>query len=134
MTDREKVIRGLECIISSGNAGMRDDCVNCIYPGGGDCVAPALQDTFVLLKAQEPRVMTLEEVIESEVGAVVWLEDIDKPTVIAGLVDRVFTGTMVVDFQCVARTVTAGFDDYGKRWRCWTSCPDEKRRAETPWE
>lgn len=52
---REKVIRGLECIISSGNAGMRDDCANCIYPGGGDCLAPALRDALALLKAQEPR-------------------------------------------------------------------------------
>lgn len=25
-------------------------------------------------------------------------------------------------------------DNYGKTWRCWTSRPDEKRRAETPWE
>lgn len=51
---REKVIKGLECIISSGNAGMRDDCANCVYPGGGDCVAPALRDALALLKAQEP--------------------------------------------------------------------------------
>ena len=54
MIDREKVIRGLECIISSGNAGMRDDCANCIYPGGGDCLAPALRDALALLQAQEP--------------------------------------------------------------------------------
>lgn len=78
--------------------------------------------------------MTVEEVIESEVGTVVWLEDIDKPTVITGLVDRVFTGTMVVDFQCVAKTVTAGFDDYGKRWRCWTSHPSDEQRKAVKWE
>ena len=24
-------------------------------------------------------------------------------------------------------------EDYGKTWRCWTSRPDEERRAETPW-
>jgi hypothetical protein len=58
---REKVIKGLECIISSGNAGMRDDCVSCVYPGGGDCVAPALRDALALLKAQEPREITKEE-------------------------------------------------------------------------
>lgn len=51
---REKVINGLECIVSSGNAGMRDDCAKCIYPGGGDCLAPALRDALALLKAQEP--------------------------------------------------------------------------------
>lgn len=25
-------------------------------------------------------------------------------------------------------------DRYNKTWRCWTSRPDEKRRADTPWE
>ena len=55
MSDLEQVIKGLECIISSGNAGMRNDCANCIYPGGGDCLAPALQDALTLLKAQEIR-------------------------------------------------------------------------------
>ena len=51
---QEKVIKGLECIVSSGNDGMKDDCANCVYPGGGDCVAPALRDAIALLKAQEP--------------------------------------------------------------------------------
>ena len=54
MADIKKVIKGLECITSSGNAGMRDDCARCIYPGGGDCLAPALTDSLALLKAQEP--------------------------------------------------------------------------------
>ncbi len=54
MIDVDKVIKGLECIISSGNAGMRDDCANCIYTGSGDCLAPALRDALALLKAQEP--------------------------------------------------------------------------------
>ena len=54
---RERVIKGLECIVSSGNAGMRDDCANCVYPGGGDCLAPALQDALALLKAQEPQLV-----------------------------------------------------------------------------
>lgn len=53
--NREKVIKGLECIVSSGNAGMKDDCASCIYPGGGDCIAPALRDALALLKAQEAR-------------------------------------------------------------------------------
>lgn len=55
----KKVINGLECIISSGNTGMRDDCANCIYPGSGDCLAPALRDALALLKAQEPVEPTL---------------------------------------------------------------------------
>ena len=30
-------------------------------------------------------------------------------------------------------TANADYEYYGKTWRCWTSRPDEKRRAETPW-
>ena len=126
---REEVIRGLECCMISGEGG----CDDCPYLGKGQCQELLGENVIALLKSQEPRVMTVEDVIESEVGAVVWLEDIDKPTVIAGLVDRVFTGTMVVDFQCVARTVTAGFDDYGKRWRCWTSRPSAAEMEAIPW-
>ena len=66
---REKVIKGLECIISSGNAGMRDDCANCIYPGGGDCLAPALRDALALLKAQEAKpVHVTAEINHRKVG------------------------------------------------------------------
>lgn len=54
MPDAIDVINGLECIISSGNAGMRDDCASCIYPGSADCLAPALRDALAMLKAQEP--------------------------------------------------------------------------------
>ena len=32
-----------------------------------------------------------------------------------------------------AAKISQGMDNYGKTWRCWTSRPDEKRRAETPW-
>lgn len=124
---REKVIKGLKYLhdVRRWSPDESEESITARRNITGDALA--------LLKAQEPWVMTLEEVIESEVGTVVWLEDIDKPTVIAGLVDRVFTGTMVVDFQCVARTVTAGFDDYGKRWRCWTKEPTEAEREVTPW-
>lgn len=60
MTDREKVIKGLECCCIH---------VNCAADGGcpyrsethENCLDTAIKDALALLKAQEPRVMTLED-------------------------------------------------------------------------
>ena len=133
---REKVVKGLECIISSGNAGMRDDCANCIYPGGGDCLAPALQDALALLKAQEPRVMTWEEA-QANVN--------EGPFIIMELRDSTGTeidyGVLVDDSYEMSEgslLTVCEFgllkDAYGKRFRCWTSRPTEEQMEAKPWE
>lgn len=94
----------------------------------------AIAKLKALSKAHEPRVMTLDEVVITEPGTVIWLEDYDKPTIIPGLVDRVFIWTKVIDFQLVQRTVTADLDVYGTTWRCWTSRPTDEQREATPWQ
>ena len=76
-----------------------------------------------LMKAQEPRVMTLEE-YEA------W---IDTPFTERNPVfheERTKRGTVT----CWVNTTVCSLSEYGKNDRCWTSRPDEKRRAETPWE
>ena len=64
MPDREKVIKGLECCTAFDGKGF-PLCEECPYEDEGTC--PELdvlhKDALELLKAQEPRVMTLEEVI-----------------------------------------------------------------------
>lgn len=90
-----------------------------------------------------PRVMPLEEVAALPEGSVVWLEDCDKPDVIAGIVmDELITtrelGSVVVLIYFVVvrgsgliERVAASAADYKVRWRCWTSRPtDEQREAE----
>jgi hypothetical protein len=60
MTDREKVIKGLECCTFI--LGKRK-CNECPYQPDNGCYQ--LQDDFhALLKEQEPRVMTLDELTE----------------------------------------------------------------------
>lgn len=78
-----------------------------------------IDDIAALLKAQEPRVMTLDEyrtIAEkrAEERVPVWLEW------------RGGSGRWTIPERAYAV--------YGVSWRCWTSRPDEKRRAETPWE
>lgn len=60
MTEREKVIKGLECSI--GIRG-RKNCDDCPYDNDFNCIGCdiVLRDAIALLKDQEPRVLTLEQ-------------------------------------------------------------------------
>ena len=51
MTDREKVIRGLECLITNDV-----DCDGCPYINNGYCINAIANDALELLKNQEPEV------------------------------------------------------------------------------
>ena len=133
MGDREKVIKGLEVILEE-TADMfyrsiiqdalallkaqKQKCREC-----GEATSKAIQELQAKLKAQEPRVMTLEE-YEA------W---IDTPFTERNPVfheERTKRGTVT----CWVNTVVCTLREYGKNDRCWTSRPDEKRRAETPWQ
>jgi len=55
VTDREKVIKELECCVSLNHNGSK--CANCDYADefrNGDCETYLLSDALALLKAQEP--------------------------------------------------------------------------------
>ena len=89
-----------------------------------------------LLKAQEPRVMTLEEVRLLQDGAVVWIEDNDKVDVIPAIVNHIWNNlpNMASFTAAYAREVKADMLWYGVKWRCWTSSPSDAQREATPWE
>lgn len=120
MPDIDKCIRRLRF-------ALEHICLNCPYDKD-------FHDAIKLLREKHPRVLRLDEVIELNQGTVVWLEDIDKPDVIPGLLDKVFIMTKVVDFQLVQKTVTADLDEYGERWRCWSAPPTEKERKAERWK
>jgi hypothetical protein len=94
-----------------------------------------MRDALELLKAQEPRVMTLDEVRELQGDTVVWLEDKDKTDVVPAIVNHVWNSLPnIVSFTLKnMREVKTDILWYRFKWRIWTSRPDEKRRAETPW-
>lgn len=115
---------------------------------GNCCVCELVQDDYELhemyinvisiLKAQEPRVMTLSGVRNLKQSTPVWLEDVDKKDVIGALFMQDYSGTKCVDFAIVRdwefERVTADYMDYGIRWRVWTSRPDQATREATPWK
>ena len=85
------------------------------------------------LKAQEPRVMTLEEVTEDKPD-VVWFDDRHyKLTYPAFVSNGEVTGWIVsLSNGCLERH--DHIDGYGKEWRCWTSRPTDAQREAIPWE
>ncbi len=131
MEMKDKVINGLECCAHEEIG----DCDNCPYNGNTPhCDIAMMRDTIALLKAQEPRVMTPEEVIALPDYAVVWLEDNDKSDVISGIVNYVWKNHLCSFTVIDMREVHADIASYGTDWRCWTAYPTYKQREAVKWE
>ena len=113
-----------------------DACKDCSKYGGDNairCMEELLADALTLLKAQEPRVMTLEEVVKTERNTPIY---IDQRYGMHGW--DIYDGVDIQAKDIVTGAPWAsnefwGWDEYGKTWRCWTSRPTDKRRAATPW-
>lgn len=134
MTEREIIIEGLE---------RRQRFKT---PDGSSCVIPAnlLQDALALLKAQEPRLLTLEEVIahyslppvfEDDFGAQEdYYEDI-QPLYFEFPHDK--EDPWIVHWRGHAQVVRY-LDEwrysYNKKWRCWTFRPTDTQREAEAWE
>ena len=136
MPDLKKVIKGME-YHSEGNCfKSEDDETGCPYWKDSFCSQHLCSDALALLKAQEPRVMALEEVRTLQDGALVWLEDNDKADVIPGIVNHVWNSLPNLASFTVAHTreVKADMLWYGVKWRCWTSRPIDEQREAVKWE
>ena len=130
MIDREKVIKGLEC--------CAEDCVDgCPYENieaeGWNCTTLLCRDALELLKAQEPRVMTLEELKEGEsYWFIAWGDFILRPVICVHREDDAQKPYIVFTWQY--GTFPWESEDYGKRWRCWSSRPSAAEMEAVPWE
>ena len=93
------------------------------------------------LKSQEPRVMTLEEVLALKFDDVVYVEVVPTHAVLSAIVLDVIPklpniGIGVIQFRYAPTwngINNADLSYYGKTWRCWTSRPTEEQREATPW-
>lgn len=125
---RSEVIEGLEFCAANPNP---DD------NGWSTVVSMNLVlDAIDMLKAQEPRVMTLEDVEHAEVA---YAEDKDKTDIIPVLVlgrmcEHVALVKPHVDEEAITRMIIPRVDEYDVRWRCWTSRPTDEQREATPWK
>lgn len=135
MIDREKVIKGLECCSAQDRRVAFCHEYDCPYRDYEECPENLMRDALALLKAQEPRVMTLKEVKAKPDYA--WIEKLNSKKTYIVLFD--FTAVLS-DLSSYAHTWNHyGKDEllllllYNKTWRCWTSRPTDKQMEVTKW-
>ena len=137
MNDREKIIAALEnCSDPAGK------CRDCPYEecerfekSISEYPDELIRKAVELLKEQEPRVMTLEEVkkLQSIRDGAIWMEIFGN-----GLFPALpeFSNKSLTFFVAILfdgyRSVFEN-DWYGKTWRCWSSRPTDEQRGAVPW-
>lgn len=135
MTNREKVIKGLECCMSCQMDGFGCNRVPCPYNELEDCEGALHYDALALLKVQEPRVLNLNEIHR---GLVVWLEQYKVPEIL-----QVIGGSSAIDIcgdgqKCFItgdyNSITPYDEDYNKFWRAWTHKPTKEQRKAVKWD
>ena len=132
MDKLEKVIKGLACC-------LKDDCDNCPYYDPevdhdcdyfGKCLRGNMyHDTLELLKAQESRVMNVDEVRE-------WVgkQRVDREPICVEVKDNICAWIVSDEYWDMQMDINLSSDLYGKTWRCWTSRPTDEQRGATPWK
>lgn len=120
MTELEKVVKELARIREHHFGGMTS------YEG------EVLDAALAMLKAQEPRVMTLEEVkmLDSDYY---YLESMRSPGKELREIVGAYGLTCVTWPSITWARQTMGDSGYSKTWRCWTSRPTDAQREATPW-
>ena len=95
--------------------------------------ANMVSDAIALLKAQEPRVMTLEEVRDE--AEYMFLEKHSETgsdlygCAIRGDCDGYGIELLMGEYDCAR----GRWRDYGKTWRCWSSRPTDEQRKAVAW-
>lgn len=135
MAGREKVIKGLECCLSTDMALCAPQkCPYWEHCGGQAAPDELLWDALALLKAQEPRVLTLEEVETLPYGYV--LIETDKQESLRWLDALLFSKNANFSFDFITLEGRARLlgTEYNREWRCWTSKPTDEQREATAWD
>ena len=121
--DREKVIKEFEHILNEARGDYLDFA---------DITVDFGEKVLALLKEQEPRVMTLEEVKAFEWDCC-YLEEERLPGEY-----RKFCGDYAltcITWPCIASMrIQHGDNSYGKKWRCWSAKPTDEQRQAVKWE
>lgn len=130
MIDREKVIKGLECC-------RNGFCFACPYndgvDGNVDCKQRWADDALELLKEQEPRVLTLDEIKE---GEPYWLgagkEFVTRPVICVHREDDAQKPYIMFVWEFGEFGWLS--EDYGKTWRVWSAKPTDEERGKVAWD
>lgn len=140
MTDRERVMKELSWIIN--NFPKQKDPKDAAEKMC-NAINTYCSDALSLLKEQEPRVMTLDEVLTGEdfMWAEIYTPNKWSWCVIYAKISPVVSNDEIVKIEEDCGTAwTKNKSEYGKRgfldggWRCWSARPSEQQMRDTPWE
>lgn len=134
MADREKVIASLKACAREDVTVLCGDA-GCPYWDEDNCTGKMARDAMELLKEQEPRVLTWDEVTALQNG------EEDEVAVVQE--QKVPVGTF--DNGSICQWRGARFvqerdhyyyneETYGTTWRCWTALPTRKQRKAVKWK
>lgn len=136
MTEQEKredVILELETCLTGSCHGFKTG----VYCPFANDVWESVRDELAMLKEQEPRVMTPDEVTNAPDKSVIWLEL--KPTDKSKNEIYPFVGSGKGWYSCYCSANTSPMftdedvEQYGAQFRCWTFRPTDKQREEAEW-
>ena len=131
MTDMKKVIKGLETC-SDVYYGADGACSNCPYSqtNGDRCLAELVHDTIDLLKEQEAKLLTIEEITGD---GECWFEGINGA---CGYADcYMCTGSKEVEVHRISmKPEYVSWNDFKKKWRCWSYRPTDEQRKAVKWD
>ena len=131
MTDRENVIGDLEEQI----AWIRDNDFH-KFPGWGHAVL-VMRAALELLKVQEPRVMTPQELMELPHGPRDKVPVCVEERAPVNVWNKSLFKWCGSDFAQEQYREHGGYytaETYGRLWRCWTGMPTRKEREAVKWD
>lgn len=136
MADIKKVIIGLEHCADRrfcNDFCPYSDIIRDQNRGMDECVSALAKDALELLKEQEARVMTLDEV-----KAFDWDYCYLEEERLTGKEYRAVCGDyalICITWPCIASMrIQHGDDSYGRKWRCWSAKPTDEQRQAVKWE
>lgn len=136
--DVGRVIKGLECCMSGQPEGLGCDRVPCPYNDIEDCEGALHYDALALLKAQEPHVMTIDDMRDLRYGDFAIIEQMPGIIIPAIVADNIELNNNLTVLQVVTPLsngrLNADYEYYGKTWRCWTSRPSTEQRESVKWD
>lgn len=100
---------------------------------GDDEAIQTINDVIALLKEQEPRVMTLDEVYDLHRGDCVFVEirnGIERNALMLYACENYYVDFRSTDYKTISKDTSL----YQKQWRCWTSRPTEEQRKAAKWD
>lgn len=138
MDKRERVMNGLECCIKAiDDCECTDNCPyesQCWYGTDGTIYLDLMRDALELLKAQEPRVLTLEEVEALPYGHVIIETDKNDPIRWLDALLFIKNTNFSFDFITLEGKARLLGTEYNREWRCWTAWPTEEQRKAVKWD